>query len=375
MRLLPIILFQSLDKSALFVFLFVVLVHSFFTTPTFRIRAVLLIVAVIVVRRFFLGVSTFVYETIFRWGAIRSMPIDKFEPRPWPSDEPVLREGISKPLEVFLHTVKLKVEFWKRKKHIKTDLKPLYVYTAELKGNDFPPALSSFPSSMGPSTVVVYHLPSECRQKPYARFLLYHELGHLGLPSIRNWLANLFDGLVMFSILAWNLSRGPYLWIVLIASVLPAFFVFANPLARETEADTYAAVRVYAILGIKGLDAVIAAFERRLSNIADYISRTAPAETKPRERKLLIELKFCLSYLKRQRDNLQESGTVALTYDRTRMVVNCIPNYCRRNVADGVCLVVASWCGHLASLVSSELPSDGISAWIFCCAGISLLGS
>jgi hypothetical protein len=264
---------------------------------------------------------------------------DRYRLRPWPDDDPTLLNCVAPQLEGFLKIVSMSIAQWKARGRINLNFKPVTVYTAELRTPEFPPALRSYPSYLGPSVIVVYHSPAECLSKPYARFLLYHEFGHLGFDGLQNRFANLIDPVLMFSILMFFSLRGLYYYAAMICAAYLVLEAIKNDgQRREVRADTYAAERAFRVSGVEALDHVISAFSKRCEDIRNDLWRVrVHRRMKLRMFWLGLQLHQRLANLKIQRDALSSTGLVCLIWDAFR-VVPCLV------------LIVCAWHAPIISL-------------------------
>jgi hypothetical protein len=158
------------------------------------------------------------------------------------------------------------VKRWSGKGRMYKELEPLYVFLVHLPStmNKAPRLLKSYTSVLGPSLVFVYDHPAD---SIYARFRLYHELGHVGWSGV-SWsrryaeLAEVALVLVIVSF-SWHSTRA--LWMALVWALMRLILRLSRytALKYEINADIHAINMMYAV-GCSADD---------LSKVASYLQR------------------------------------------------------------------------------------------------------
>lgn len=154
-RLFRVVL-MTVNNRPLIPFSLAIVARGFLVKPTFRVSALLFVIAIMLLKKVLTMTSFIFAEVYFRHGAVKRFVgrSDRYRLRPWPDNDPTLLESVAPQLEGFLKIVSLSIAQWKSRGRINDDFKPVMVYTAELKTREFPPALRSYPSYMGPSVIV-----------------------------------------------------------------------------------------------------------------------------------------------------------------------------------------------------------------------------
>jgi hypothetical protein len=317
-------LIRSLDRWPVLWFSLAILVRASWVSPTLVINAILLVIGIVLVRKTASMASLVFVDSYFRHRAITHFVrrSDRFGLREWSLDNPTFLEGVSPQLAEFLAYTAVRIAAWKSQGSISADLEPVQIFTAELKGCNFPPSLKSYPGFLGPSMIVLYYSPDECQRKPYARFLLYHELGHLGLNSVVYRFTGISDTLIMASILLASLTKGSsYHAALAFSAFLLIDFFRSSKRRRELDADNYAAERLFQVSGLEALDHVIERFTQRRENVhSDLARRAVRGWLRFRTYLMALQLDDRTFNLKLQRESLESNGVIFPRWDIVRVI-------------------------------------------------------
>lgn len=321
MRRILTFLLLEFDNNPITSFLLVVLVNSFISKPHYLIQALLLFLAVGLVKHWVGATSSLSLDVLFRWGALRHFlnRHESFRLRLWPMDNATVADGISNEIADQLKVKAAAVSMWKAKGSMDRDLEALQIFTAELKERAIPPALKSFPSFIGPAFIIVYHTPAECAEKPFARFLLYHEIGHLSRHGMQQRFETRLQTALILFILVVFLPKGIFLYAAVVLAILLFLSTWRDGLRRELRADTYAAERVFRTVGLAGLDRVIEIYRNRRDDfLAKREHQTGVRETL----KFAATLHLRLDNLIYQRDALEQTGMSTFHYNLAFVIFN-----------------------------------------------------